>query len=72
MITLNLTDREAAILYLKFDLFTKGNEVNKDLDTIFEKLEQMLLINKRNNARKELRFNILTEFQISQPANLRR
>lgn len=50
MISLGLTDREAAILYLKFDLLTQEKDENKDLDVIFEKLEQVLLINKRDNA----------------------
>ena len=73
MITLNLTEREASILYLKFDLLTNGGNRNKVLDAIFGKLEQSLLASQNQDyARKELRFNILTEFQISQSANLRK
>lgn len=73
MITLNLTNREAAILYLKFDLLTNGGNRNKVLDAIFGKLEQSLLASQNQDyARKELRFNILTELQICQLAKLRR
>ena len=47
MIILNLTDREAAILYLKFDLLIHKDETDEDLDTVFKKLEQSLLIRKK-------------------------
>ena len=73
MITLNLTEREASILYLKFDLLTNGGNRNKVLGAVFGKLEQSLLTQQNQDAvKKELRFNILTEFQISQSANLRK
>ena len=63
MITLSLTDREAAILYLQFDMLTNGGSRNKVLDAVFRKLERSLLASQNQNyARKELRFNILTEF----------
>jgi len=47
VITLTLTDREAAILYLKFDLLICGKGENKDLNAVFEKLEQSLLTYKK-------------------------
>lgn len=73
VITLNLTDREAAILYMKFDMFINGDSRNKILGAIFGKLEQSLLARQNQDyARKELRFNILTALQMSQPAHLRR
>lgn len=73
MIILNLTDREAAILYMQFDMLNNGNSTKKILDIVFGKLEQSLLARKSQDyARKELRFNILTESQLFVPANLRR
>lgn len=72
MIVLNLTDREAAILYMQFDMLTNGNSTNKVLGAVFGKLEQSLL-DRQNQAcaRKELRFNILTELELYASVNLR-
>lgn len=73
MINLTLTDQDAAILYMKFDMLTNGNGRNKVLGAVFGKLEQSLLARRSQDyARKELRFNILNELQISQPAHLRK
>jgi len=69
VITLTLTDREAAILYLKFDMLTNGNNANKVLNAVFEKLEQGLLARQSQDCtKKEVRFNILDELQLSMPA----
>ena len=72
MITLNLTEREAAILYLQFDMLTNGGNRNKVLDAVFGKLEQSLLASQNQDyARKELRFNILSELELSRPINFK-
>ena len=73
MIVLNLTDREAAILYMQFDMLTNGNSTNKVLGAVFGKLGQSLLARQTQDyAKKELRFNILTELELSAPQNLRK
>ena len=68
MITLNLTDREAATLYMRFDMLTNGKGKNKVLDTVFEKLHQSILARQSQGyAKEEVKFNILTELQLFTP-----
>jgi len=73
MIPLNLTDREAATLYMKFDMLMNGNGKNEVLNTIFEKLHWSILARQSQDyPKEEIRFNILDELQLSKSGDLRK
>lgn len=58
---------------MQFDMLTNGNSTNKVLGAVFGKLEQSLLARQdQDYAKKELRFNILSELELYASANLRK